>query len=125
MLSDEDKYQYWLTYATNDIETAASMVAAGRWVYVFFTCQQALEKIAKGLYVLYIDDNVPRLHDISLIVRRFADKLPEPINNEYFMLFDNLSTFYLKSRYPDYARELAQAANEPPQGKPCGILSVA
>jgi len=48
----------------NNMETAQAMFETGRWLYVVFMCQQAIEKLCKGLYLLYIDDNVPRIHDI-------------------------------------------------------------
>jgi len=70
-------------------------------------CQQAIEKLAKGLYILFIDDNVPRLHDINSIFDRFKDKLSEPLSDDHEALFDTLSKFYLRSRYPDYTSALA------------------
>jgi HEPN domain-containing protein len=109
-LSTEEKYQYWLSYARNDLETAGIMLNSGRWFYTIFMCQQAIEKLVKGLYLLYIDDNVPRLHDINSIFDRFKEKLPEPLSEDRAGLFDNLSQFYLRSRYPDYTHELESSA---------------
>jgi HEPN domain-containing protein len=83
------------------------MLKSGRWFYTVFMCQQAIEKIIKGLYILYIDDNVPRLHDINCIIGRFSDKLPCQLSNNQIGLFDTLSQFYLRSRYPDYTSSLA------------------
>jgi HEPN domain-containing protein len=93
MLTTSEKYQYWLSYAQNDLETAEAMFSTGRWSYVLVTCQQALEKMAKGLYLLYIDDNIPRLHDINAIIARFEDKLPEPAGDARSDLFRNLSMY--------------------------------
>jgi HEPN domain-containing protein len=119
-LTTEDKFEYWLNYARNDLDSADFMFKSGRWFYTLFMCQQAIEKLTKGLYILYIDDNVPRLHDINSIFDRFKDKLPEQLSEERAKLFDTLSQFYLRSRYPDYTsalaslatRETAQAINE-------------
>jgi HEPN domain-containing protein len=107
MLTTGEKYQYWLSHAQNDLDTAEAMFSAGRWSYVIVTCQQALEKIAKGLYLLYIDDNIPRIHDINAIIARFEEKLPEPAGDTRSDLFRNLSMYYLRSRYPDYINELS------------------
>jgi HEPN domain-containing protein len=106
-LTEEEKYQYWLSYAQDDMDSAAIMLQSGRWFYTVFMCQQAIEKLAKGLYILYVDDNVPRLHDLNAIFDRFKDKLSEPLTNDREMLFDTLSQFYLRSRYPDYTSALA------------------
>ena len=75
-------------------------------------CRQAIEKLTKGLYIIYIDDNVPRLHDINTILDRFKEKLPEQLSEEREKLFDTLSQFYLRSRYPDYTSALASLATQ-------------
>ena len=106
-LTPEDKYEYWLSYAQNDMDSAEVMLRSGRWFYTVFMCQQAIEKLVKGLYILCIDDNVPRLHDINNIFDQFKDKLPEQTTDEQAGLFDTLSQFYLKSRYPDYTSALS------------------
>ena len=111
-LTAEDKYQFWLDYAQIDMDSALVMLNSGRWFYTVFMCQQAIEKLTKGLYVLYIDDNVPRLHDINNILDRFSDKLPEKRASKFEGLFDLLSQFYLKSRYPDYTSSLSKLTTE-------------
>ena len=105
-LTEEDKYQYWFSYAQNDIDSAEIMLQSKRWFYTVYMCQQAIEKLVKGLYILYIDDNVPRLHDINNILERFKNKIPEKITEDQAGLFDTLSEFYLRSRYPDYTSAL-------------------
>ena len=109
-LTAEDKYQFWLTHAQNDKDTAEVMLSSGRWYYTIFMCQQAIEKLVKGLYILYVDDNVPRLHDINAIFDRYSHKLPEQISDDWAGLFDSLSNFYLRSRYPDYTSALTSLA---------------
>ena len=106
-LTFEDKFQYWFTYAQNDLDSAEIMLQSGRWFYTVFMCQQAIEKLIKGLYILYIDDNVPRLHDINNILDRFKYNLPTQVTDDLLKLFDTLSQFYLRSRYPDYTSILA------------------
>jgi HEPN domain-containing protein len=69
-LDAQEKYGYWLETAQYDLDTADAMFASGRWVYVVFMCQQAIEKLVKGLYVLYVDDNVPKTHNIRILVER-------------------------------------------------------
>jgi hypothetical protein len=47
----QEKYEYWLALAQEDLRTAEAMHGAGRWLYVAFCCQQAVEKAVKGLYI--------------------------------------------------------------------------
>jgi len=58
-----EKFEYWLDIAQYDLVTADAMLSGGRWLYVVFMCQQAVEKLVKGLYTLYTDDSVPRIHN--------------------------------------------------------------
>jgi predicted nucleotidyltransferase len=46
-------------------------------------CQQAVEKLAKGLYILYLDDNIPRTHDIRKIVRRYEKSCQLKFRRQY------------------------------------------
>ena len=101
-MTAEEKYAYWLELANYDLESASAMFTAGRWFYVVFMCQQAIEKLCKGLYTLHIDDNVPKIHNIKTIVSRFKDKLPDVISEDTLRFFDNLSAQYLTYRYPDF-----------------------
>jgi len=52
-MTKEEKYDYWLELAQYDLDTAAAMFSSGRWFYVIFMCQQAIEKLCKGLYTIY------------------------------------------------------------------------
>lgn len=106
-METNEKYEYWLDIARYDLETAEAMLASKRWLYVVFICQQAVKKLAKGLYIVYIDDGIPLIHNINSIIERFEDKLPETVSEEYRQLFDKLSAFYLNNRYPDYLSKLS------------------
>ena len=88
------------------------MLSGGRWLYVVFMCQQAIEKLAKGLYTLYVDDNTPRIHNIKNIIERFEDKLPAAVTEEKHRLFEDLSAYYLNNRYPDYMSKLSMQITE-------------
>jgi HEPN domain-containing protein len=98
----EDKFEYWLDIAQYDLETADAMFTTGRWLYVVFMCQQAIEKLCKGLYLFFINDDIPRTHDINSLISKFEDKLLIAIDNNKRMLFAKLSAFYLNNRYPEY-----------------------
>jgi HEPN domain-containing protein len=111
-MTAEEKYEYWLDIAEYDLESAKSMFTGGRRLYVVFMCQQAIEKLIKGLYILYIDDNVPRTHDISEIFKCFENKLPIAVSEKKYNLFDILSGHYLNNRYPEYRKKLSSQLDE-------------
>ncbi|MCL1865703.1 MAG: HEPN domain-containing protein [Spirochaetes bacterium] len=101
-MTKEEKYAYWIELAQYDLDSAAAMFSTGRWFYVIFMCQQAIEKCCKGLYTLYIDDNVPKIHNIKTIVSRFKDKLPIAVSEDTLRFLDFLSAQYITYRYPDF-----------------------
>jgi HEPN domain-containing protein len=75
-------------------------------------CQQAIEKLLKGLYVHYLDDEVPRVHTLSKIIDKFADELTEDIVEDRYALFDRLTAFYLSGRYPEYKDKISESVGK-------------
>ena len=111
-MDTQEKFEYWRDIAQYDLETVQAMFAAGRWLYVVFMCQQAIEKLCKGLYLLFIDDDVPRIHDINSLITKFAEKIPEAVDENKRLLFAKLSAFYLNNRYPEYKERLSMSLNK-------------
>ena len=111
-MTKEEKYAHWLELAQYDLDTATAMFSTGRWFYVVFMCQQAIEKCCKGLYTLYLDDNVPKIHNIKTIVSRFKDKLRNSISEDMLHFFDSLSAQYITYRYPDFENKPESRTNE-------------
>jgi len=101
-MTKDEKYLYWLDAAEYDMGTAEAMYASGRWFYVVFMCQQAIEKLIKGLYNYYIDDNVPRVHNIQEICDKVSGKLPHKISEKNYTLCKKLTSYYIANRYPDF-----------------------
>jgi HEPN domain-containing protein len=111
-VTTEEKFEYWVDIAEYDLKTAEAMFETGRWLYVVFMCQQAIEKLCKGLYVLYEDDDVPRVHAISQILSKFKSKLTVPIGSEKFTFYNKLTSFYLEGRYPEYKDKLSKLLDQ-------------
>jgi len=111
-MNEQEKYEHWLDIAQYDLETASSMLSSGRWLYVVFMCQQSIEKLVKGLYTLYVDDNIPRIHNIRTIIEQFDDNLITDIPEEKYDFFDTLSAYYLNNRYPDFMNKLSSQINQ-------------
>ncbi len=111
-MNAQEKFDHWLDIANYDLETASAMYRTGRWLYVAFLCQQAIEKLCKGLFALYVSDEVPRVHNIRYIVNQFARHLPMSITDEHNHLFDRLTAFYMEGRYPEYKQKLSELLNE-------------
>ena len=104
-MTADEKFGYWKTYAERDLDAAEAMFDSGRWFYVTIMCQQAIEKLVKGLYFLHVDESIPKVHNIGLLANRIEDKSPISFDDEAYKLFHALSKYYLSNRYPDFMNE--------------------
>lgn len=112
VLDNYEKYKQWEEYAKYDLETAKAMFDTGRNLYVAFMCQQAIEKLVKGIYILYKHEEPPRTHNIWMIFQSvfsedenrkkiMSDDFDEKVKN-YKSLFIRLLAYYVSERYPSY-----------------------
>lgn len=87
----------WVDKAVYDLDTAKAMYDTGRMPYVFFCCQQALEKLLKAIVCKELRQCPPRTHNL----KRLADMLPLELSESQLILLQVLKTTYIKSRYPE------------------------
>jgi HEPN domain-containing protein len=59
----------WRELALYDLGTAEAMLAAGRYLYVLFCCQQAVEKDLKALIIERCGIFPPRTHDLAKLAQ--------------------------------------------------------
>ncbi len=115
-MDNNEKYGYWEEYAQYDLDTANVMFDTGRYLYAMFMCQQAIEKIVKGIYVLYTGEEPVKTHNIALVfyklcdredfTKRIADVDFDLRKDEYTPTFVRLLAFYISARYPEYKEKL-------------------
>jgi HEPN domain-containing protein len=109
-----EKYAYWEQTAQYDLDTAQAMLDARRYLYVAFMCQQAVEKLVKGLYVLRRGEEPPRTHNISLVYERIWDEDARPgavIESDVPAFMDRLLYYYISERYTDYKQKAGKSLN--------------
>jgi len=86
--------------AAYDLETARSMLYAARYLYVSYSCQQAVEKNLKALWLLTHQQR--RIHNLL----ELADGLGLPFTADDRGVFKTLTDYYLKGRYPQDLKTL-------------------
>jgi HEPN domain-containing protein len=96
----------WIEQARYDLDTARAMLKSGRYLYVLFCCQQAVEKMLKAIIVRRTKDFPPRVHNLLRLAEIASIKM-EPASED---LLGELSGYYIQSRYPEEIESLAQAA---------------
>jgi len=102
-MTKKDRIAYWVDIADYDLATAGAMLDAGRYLYVVFMCQQAMEKAIKALYVKIHDDEPPRSHNLGYVF----NKLGIPAAQNVMELFTILTAYYIETRYPAYKERLS------------------
>jgi HEPN domain-containing protein len=93
----DDLTRKWAEQAQYDLDTANAMFEAGRYVYVLFCCQQAIEKALKAVIVKKTGEMPPRIHNLL----RLAETAGIESTQEQIHFLTKLSGYYVQSRYPE------------------------
>ena len=104
----EETVRKWIKISEYDLQTAEAMLMTGRYLYVAFMCQQAIEKILKAIYAQNKKELPPRTHNLLYLI----DVLKLEIADLDKELLSQLNQFYLESRYPEDQNQLAKEMNE-------------
>jgi HEPN domain-containing protein len=91
--------------AKYDLKTAEAMFESRRYVYVLFTCQQAIEKILKALVVKVKQQFPPRIHDLL----KLAQVAQIDLDNEQREFLAKLSFYYIETRYPEELSKISKS----------------
>jgi len=103
----------WAEQARYDMETAQAMLESGRYLYVLFCCQQAIEKALKAIIARRTQEFPPRIHNLPRLAEAAALK-PGAAQIDFLA---ELSAYYIQTRYPEDidalgARATRQIADE-------------
>jgi len=104
--------EQWAELARYDLDTARAMLANERYLYVVFCCQQAVEKMLKAVIAERTGQCPPRLHSLL----RLAELAGVALNPDQTALMEDLSRYYIQSRYPEeipvLSRDLDRARSD-------------
>jgi HEPN domain-containing protein len=116
-MTNREKYGYWEENSRYDLDTASAMFETGRYLYSAFMCQQTIEKMVKGLHVLFVGEEPQKTHNIALLFTQLTETEEfrtcrtqpgfEDSTNRYIPFFVRLLAFYISSRYPSYKERVA------------------
>ena len=94
----------WVEQSQYDLDTARAMLRSGRFLYVLFCCQQAVEKMLKGLIVKKTGEFPPRLHSLM----RLAEAAGLTLDSPRADFLGELSAYYIQSRYPEEIEAMSE-----------------
>jgi HEPN domain-containing protein len=100
--------QGWTDQAEYDLETARAMLASGRYLYVLFCCQQAVEKALKAMIVARTGALPPRVHNLV----RLAEVAKVELGRDRLRFLGELSAYYIQSRYPEEIKAAGSSVSQ-------------
>jgi len=75
-------------------------------------CEQAIEKLSKGIYVYTFNKEAPFTHNISIVLKDIEKVINTEKYKEYETLFATLTSFYIIGRYDVYKQNISKNLNE-------------
>lgn len=98
MIDIEKQIGYWISGATEDLESAKILIERNRLLHGLFFCHLVIEKAIKAHVVKQTKDIAPRSHNL-IYLSEMADLIFED-DDEIFLGI--LMKYQLQGRYPDY-----------------------
>jgi HEPN domain-containing protein len=103
----------WIRQVHYDLDTARAMFDSGRYLYVLFCCQQAVEKMLKAVISVRTNTFPPRIH--ALI--RLAEAATVDLDEKRTQFLRELSNYYIQTRYPEEIPAMAERISEEQAGR--------
>jgi HEPN domain-containing protein len=104
----EELIAYWLESAQDDSAAMENLFSGGHYAWALFIGHLVLEKTLKAMLVKQGNEDVPRTHDLARIAAAAGLDLSEPQRD----LLDEVTTFNIKARYPDYKQRFHRRATK-------------
>jgi HEPN domain-containing protein len=99
---------YWVSSSEKDFKAMGSLFNNGHYAWSLFLGHLVLEKLLKAIYVKNFSTDIPFTHDLFQIAEKSKLSLTEEQKN----LLDEITTFNIKARYPDYKGRFYKKANK-------------
>lgn len=109
-IEKEEKVQYWLNIAEEDLDVAEDMHKTKHWLYVAFMCHQVMEKLLKAYWTATREDLPPYIHSHVKLLDDCG--LLNQMTEEQLEFIDFMVPMNIEARYPEYKQNLAAHLNE-------------
>lgn len=102
-MTKEEHIRYWEKQVDADFESSEVLCTAGYYAQSLFWAHLALEKICKALWIKNNESNTPPfVHNLLRIISHTN----EDFSDEQKEFLNDMNTFQIKGRYPDYTSSL-------------------
>jgi HEPN domain-containing protein len=100
---------HWVERSQYDLDTAKIMLDTGRYLYVAYMCQQAVEKILKAFIAQLGKENFP-IHNLNRLAE--IATISNELTPEQFNFLAELTPYHIEARYGDYKESLSEIIND-------------
>lgn len=100
--------EHWVERSRYDMDTAKVMLNNGRFLYVAYMCQQAIEKMIKALIAQQGKENLP-IHNLNRLVEIAG--IRGELTSDQFHFLAGLTPYHIEARYGDYKESLSEIIN--------------
>ena len=107
-MTRDEQIAYWVEESERDSAVMQSLLENRHYTWALFVGHLILEKLLKALYVKNVGLQVPRIHNLLKIARTCGLQMSD--EQEEFLL--EVTTYNIKTRYPDYKKSFQRKANE-------------
>jgi HEPN domain-containing protein len=96
---------HWVERSEYDLDTAKAMLDTGRYLYVGYMCQQAIEKLLKAIIANQNKENLP-IHNLN----RLSDvaEIASLLSSDQVTFLAELTPFCVEARYGDFKESLSE-----------------
>lgn len=105
-MTEKDVISYWLTTATEDLQTAQDLVGLKRYHHALFFCHLAIEKILKGLIFTKTHTHSLPIHDLIKLAKLAGLSLTEDKEKK----LSEMTTWNIQARYDSIKRKFYKKA---------------
>ena len=91
--------------AEYDLQTAGTMLSAGRYIYVIFMCHLSIEKMLKAIVAEVTKKAPPKTHNLIYLIKLAGIHFPQ----ELFDFVTKINNASIVTRYPEDFSKLLEA----------------
>ncbi len=107
-MTRDEIMKYWINSSEVDFQAMESLFQHGHYVWALFIGHLVIEKLLKAYHVKNVDISVPSIHDLTII----AEKANLALSEKQKDFLDEVTTFNVKARYPDYKNRFYRKATK-------------
>ena len=107
-MTRDEIMKYWMDSSKVDFQAMENLFNHGHYIWALFIGHLVIEKLLKAYHVKNVDIAVPAIHDLTKI----ADKANLLLSERQKDFLDEVTTFNIKARYPDYKKRFYRKATK-------------